>query len=289
MRYCWNCVAKSSQLHHTDDTGLLTPHTCIDLDKFQSRSDRSCVEAAQLLQQQHPSRTKKDFEKLEQSLGVNHAPSGLISSELIAPISSTMYDWMHCYFIGGIFLINLQKFLGASNWKNLDIHGKLSAWTWPKDWVSRGRSAVSFFDGKKPYKEIKPSASECLTLYPILRSFVLEAIHQIHDESVKLAMRSFARCCAVLDLLQRIGKDEHVTPQVLERAIRQHLESYQKAFGDDEWTPKFHFCIHLPMLLQQHGLLVSCWVHERKHRMLEYICRSCRLIHCLFFILDFFL
>ena len=156
----------------------------------------------------------------------------------------------------------------------------------PKTWVSRGRSVVSFFDGKKPYKEIKPSASECLTLYPILRSFVLEAIPPIHDESVKLATRSCVRCCAVLDLLQRIGKDEHVTPQDLERAVRQRLESYQRAFGDNEWTPKFHFCI-LPMLLQRDGLLVSCWVHECKHRMLEYVCRSCRLIHCLFSILDF--
>lgn len=265
-------MSAASGLQHTDTSGLLAPHTCLQLERFQSRTDRSCLEATQLLVREKDRRTKKDFEKLEQSLGVNHAPSGLIASELISPISSTMYDWMHCYFIGGIFLINMQNMFGAFNWKSLDMFSRLETLKWPKDWAARGRACIAFFDGKKSFKDIKPAASECLTLYPILRSFVLEAVPQIRDQNARLAIGSFVRCCAVLDLLQRIGKDERVMPDDLKRAIVEHLESYQKAFGDKDWTPKFHFCIHLPMLLQKHNLLVSCWVHERKHRMLEGVC-----------------
>lgn len=39
-----------------------------------------------------------------------------------------------------------------------------------------------------------------------------------------------------------------------------------RLYGADAVTFKFHQAMHLPEMLDQYGVLVTCWVHERKHR-----------------------
>ena len=49
-------------------------------------------------------------------------------------------------------------------------------------------------------------------------------------------------------------------------AISAYLRTFQRLYGPDIMTPKFHYLLHLPHLLQRHSWLPSCWVHERKHK-----------------------
>ena len=80
---------------------------------------------------------------------------------------------------------------------------------------------------------------------------------------------SFLLLCRILDLLSMIGKDVQVDAVTLEGLIQRHLTAFKNAHGEDELVPKFHYALHLPPLLRQHGLLISCWTHERKHKSLK--------------------
>ena len=80
---------------------------------------------------------------------------------------------------------------------------------------------------------------------------------------------SFLLLCRILDLLSMIGKDVQVDAVTLEGLIQRHLTAFRNAHGEDELVPKFHYALHLPPLLRQHGLLISCWTHERKHKSIK--------------------
>jgi hypothetical protein len=60
-----------------------------------------------------------------------------------------------------------------------------------------------------------------------------------------------------------------VTPADLRRAIASHLEQYKQVYGEVAFIPKCHYTLHLPDMFQRHGFLVSCWVHERKHKEIK--------------------
>ena len=45
-----------------------------------------------------------------------------------------------------------------------------------------------------------------------------------------------------------------------------HLLIVQAAHGPERYPPKAHFAMHLPDQLKKHGVLLSCWAHERRHK-----------------------
>eukprot|EP00959_Pyramimonas_sp_CCMP1952_P435887 9127497-Pyramimonas_sp.AAC.1 len=48
-----------------------------------------------------------------------------------------------------------------------------------------------------------------------------------------------------------------------------HLTLQQKAWGLECWLPKSHYVTHLPRQLQDQGMLVSTFMHERKHKTVK--------------------
>lgn len=72
--------------------------------------------------------------------------------------------------------------------------------------------------------------------------------------------------CQVLDILK--WQNEVGAVDRLRRAIQTHLRSRLATYGVARFQPKCHFSIHLPSLLARDRLL-SCWVHERKHKELK--------------------
>ncbi|CAE7341309.1 unnamed protein product [Symbiodinium sp. CCMP2592] len=48
-------------------------------------------------------------------------------------------------------------------------------------------------------------------------------------------------------------------------ALRGALANY----GAEYWVPKNHMTMHLPEFLSRHGRLLSCFVHERKHKLVK--------------------
>jgi hypothetical protein len=55
----------------------------------------------------------------------------------------------------------------------------------------------------------------------------------------------------------------------LAAAVLAHLRACQLAYGTAVWKPKHHMATHLPRQLQCHGTLLSCFVHERRHKLVK--------------------
>ena len=56
-----------------------------------------------------------------------------------------------------------------------------------------------------------------------------------------------------------------VSANELKEKIMTHLTAFRVVY-DDTWLPKHHMVTHLDEQLLRHGTLISCWVHERKHK-----------------------
>ena len=60
-----------------------------------------------------------------------------------------------------------------------------------------------------------------------------------------------------------------VDPDVLRAAITEHMTAYVAVHGEDAMVPKFYFALHLPVFLARFGMLQSCLLRERKHRVVK--------------------
>ena len=270
--FCWNVVQARSDLHLSDPSSTLVPHTCFDIGQLQLRTDAELAAAALMLSSEKPLRTKKAFETLEQSLGINFNPDGMLFHPdcPLKPIEHTMFDWLHVYLVNGIFQceINLlPPVLAANGRSHAALCQFMKSFQAPQDQKSNLTGAIKTFEKSKTKDGWKPFASEVLCTYPLLRLFVMDTAFV--QEGHILMASSFLLLCRILDLLSMIGKDVQVDAVTLEGLIQRHLTAFKNAHGEDELVPKFHYALHLPPLLRQHGLLISCWTHERKHKSLK--------------------
>ena len=60
-----------------------------------------------------------------------------------------------------------------------------------------------------------------------------------------------------------------IPEDTLKMAIETFLALFVQAFGAEPLTPKLHWLLHYDEELAQHGTLFSCFVHERKHKMIK--------------------
>ncbi len=114
--------------------------------------------------------------------------------------------------------------------------------------------------------ELKCSASEALSVYGPLRLYML-GIEPTALPETKVALASFYALCNVMDLLLALQRGS-TTPQRLHAAVTRHLTLF-RAIYEDAWIPKCHFAVHLAGQLGQHGFLLSCFVHKRKHKEIK--------------------
>ena len=107
-----------------------------------------------------------------------------------------------------------------------------------------------------------------LSVYPALRGFLEDLQPQFPNRRMLLAAECFYRLCDVLDLLARASTG-HLQGSDLRRAVLQHLRSFKALYGEDRLLPKEHFNVHLRDMLERHGALFSCFVHERRRKELK--------------------
>ena len=51
--------------------------------------------------------------------------------------------------------------------------------------------------------------------------------------------------------------------------MARHYAARVVAYGYKIFVPKHHFMLHMPEQLERFKCLVSCWVHERKHKIVK--------------------
>jgi hypothetical protein len=216
------------------------------------------------------------FKEYQKALGWNFLTDGLINcsalERFVGPVSMTMFDWMHCYMVHGAYQLEVGLLLGALSKAGVtsrNLSQFVSSFTWPKHLASKSSSAKHVFDKRDKITDpLKCGASEALSTYCVVRIFLISHV-LVGPVSTELlsACDCFLKLCAVIDLLRLVHR-RAVDPEELSSKIMAHLSSFKLLYGDS-WLPKHHMTLHLPDHLLRHKTLISCFVHERKHKEIK--------------------
>lgn len=274
---CRNLYSEESELVDEDGSNLLTC-TLIHEAELDFATDADIRGSVQRLAAHAATDSAAMFAMRQQAIGFRHAPDSILLdpelADVVKPASQFCHDWMHALMVHGVLNTVLFLFLEAlikadvrDIWDRLQ--GYVELWVWPRRVAN---SSIQDLFGKKRQqasrkaKHFKCTASEALSIYPVIACFV---------QAVLLpAGRALAACNAmlaladVLDLLITVPLAK-VTSAMLRDAIRSLLDCCVAAGWRQVLHPKFHWLVHLPSHLARFECLPSCWVHERKHRMVK--------------------
>ncbi|OLQ13463.1 hypothetical protein AK812_SmicGene2515 [Symbiodinium microadriaticum] len=270
--FCSNVVSQNNRLDVHDATNTLVTIAEVDDSKWRARGDQLLWASHDRLETIAGSGTKAELQRVQQAMGLNHNPKGLLRSRLLAPSSVTMYDWMHCYLVHGLLQLELglliPMFYGAGH-TVATILSFFNSFEWPHGLRAHRREVLQIFEKKVPLGEFKCSASQGLSIYPLVRIFVLVHAVSLAEATVRQACNSFLKLCMVLDLLLEGNKGQPIGAPELRTRIAAHSQAFLKVHGEEAVIPKFHYALHLPSQLHRHGRLISCFCHERKHKQIK--------------------
>ena len=218
------------------------------------------------------------LEELEIIHGFNYHPDSLSCSPHVGVASSLMWDWFHCYLEDGLIdnefgelMCALKASASPFNYEACRIY--VSHWSWPKAVHSPD---VDELLGKRAAKNYLKSAhfsssgSDLLSLAPVLALFLL--LNVLPSGCCTRQVESMLAAFDVLELLLSI-KALEVTGDVLHSFIVRHLQLRKEAYGPDCFRPKHHYVQHLGAMLAFFGFLISCFVHERHHKVAKLFAR----------------
>ena len=221
--------------------------------------------------------------ELETDLGWNFSSRPLImeTDMLKGVISCVMFDWMHIYMVNGIVVVevgSLMKTL-ASTRKHLrmkpityaHIDAYLQRWCWPRGHASPQKLCAPK-DAKswESNREIGGTASELLSFLPVFARFVDAVVAETDlGKACATAIKSLLACSAVVERLHAIMRGIQIDHEELYQHIAEHLTAFVAAYGEENMKNKHHFAVHLPQIYKQHGYLIACWVHERRHQIIR--------------------
>jgi hypothetical protein len=102
-----------------------------------------------------------------------------------------------------------------------------------------------------------------LCIYPLVRHFACIVILPNFDE-LRDEVASLCHCFAVIDKIQR-AKAGDIDASALGAAVDRHADAHEKAYGADNWKPKFHLATHIPEQVEKFDVVLDCFVVERSH------------------------
>jgi hypothetical protein len=181
--------------------------------------------------------TKGKFLQLEQMIGINHNPLGLVANlqlrAHVDPIGVMTYDWVHNLLQDGVFNAECKAFLKVCQPLGITRAGIQmfladEGWVFPKCSRSKAKQLHRVFDlhreSDKNQGKVKASCSEMLGVYGLLRYFF--ELYVGDHAAVRVQYRSFRAACTVLDLLliaKRCLADFGAVAAQLQLATADHL------------------------------------------------------------------
>jgi hypothetical protein len=215
------------------------------------------------------------FKEKQKILGFTFTLNSIMLSaslrSIARPASITMWDWMHCFLVGGMLQKEVSLLMHRLKISYATLHTYLGQYKWPAR-TSGTASAASCCSAKRTktktqaaggYTKFKCTASEGLSFYPVFAFWLMTVVLGTGYE--RDAVMSFLALADILDILVAIPTGR-VTPAMLRVALRRHLDLYVAVYGAAEVLPKHHFAQHLPKIWETMGFLIACFVHERRHR-----------------------
>ena len=211
------------------------------------------------------------------NLGFTFAENALLLEPLLVdvifPVSQHHGDWMHIVCAsGGVWpnaAFELVSTLEEHEVLVADIYACVRSCTPPANFNQTTIHGHEVFSpenwaASKGNGSLRCYASEALSLYPVMRRFIVTVVRP--QGICLVACAAFLKLCDVMDLLQAIPTGR-VDEPMLEAPVVEYMTLHVLAFGTNSCHQKFHNFGHLPRWLGRHGLLINCWAHERKHRV----------------------
>ena len=275
--FCFACVAPTScriKAGVGDVSNDVVPSTCTNYARFKLHTNASTRELLRHLQEQEGRLSQARFRELEKALGFNFRPNGLLMDDVFgyAMPECIMFDCMHIYMVHGTvgnkvgYLLAVLRDAGFTEER---IGEFVDAFKWPSQFS--GASPKGLLKQKRDHKRspLRGSASEQLNLLPVLRLFILLFVWHHVPEDVQQACRRFLKLVELIEMLQSATRGISITPSALHACIVEHSQCLLQTYGDELWVPKNHMAMHLHEFLGKHGALISCFVHERKHKVVK--------------------
>ena len=253
--------------------------TCSDYSQLQLHNERTIQMLQERLANAQELESQDAFKELEIVLGWKLVVGSLLSAHAlrhrVSVTTQCFFDWMHCIFVRGVFNYHLINMLKALKKKSYDIswfEQYAMLWVWPSQVgsnigvyaLSRKKLDASFESGA-----FKCSASEALSLLPVLANFVFLSMLQHGDADVRNHAECFLLLASMVGMFLGTAR-RFTTVNGLRAAIDKYLAAYKALYAHDhDMQPKFHFLMHFPDLLQRFKYLPACFVLERKHRIIK--------------------
>ena len=210
---------------------------------------------------------------------MNHHPANMLLDaaldEIVHPATQFSHDWMHALLVSGVFQHVLYLVLKAiKNHGIADIYQMLeqyvAMWTLEKRFGTSTALANMFAKKRETADEkakmFKCQASDALSVYSIIAFYL---VNVIMPAGIAIAECStFLALANLLDLFTS-SHTGAVTPTQLAEAAEAFLDMCVVAGWKQHMVPKFHWLVHFKSNLRKWGMLLSCFVHERKHRMVK--------------------
>ena len=251
-------------------------HTCCNPKEFVLHTPESITAILTKLAGAIHTMSATKFGELTTRLGFNFVENSLlldpVMRSLVDPSEHLMYDWMHVYYVNGVFNTHVGQMMVALKPHGITydtLHTYLSNWHWPSGvGTLTGRETCCSKRAKSSMESgsFKCTASEGLSLYPVFAHFVQQSVMRSSSDDAKAHGQSFLDLTTFLELVSSCARGV-VTPEQLEKAVVQHVSSFKALYGVGPMIIKFHYSLHFPLFLHRWGYLPSCFTLERKHRV----------------------
>ena len=274
---CKNLFTDKSQLVAEDDTELLRCNVIVhaELDRASSAELRFAARRVTAFRSIDDPET---FKYRQMALGFTYMPYNILCDDaltnIVAPREQFMFDWMHCVFVGGVWntvmhqiLENLRDAVDADPYTL--FHDYLALWHWPGQLKSQRVHEIFASKrrtGNASANIFKCGASEGLSAYAVVAHFIQKVLQPL--DICGPALLAYIALTDLIDCLYLANRG-HTTRDMMFRAVERFLALFVAAFGIELLSPKFHWLLHFEDNLHRFGTLISCFVHERKHKSVK--------------------
>ena len=262
---CTNVTMFESELDQFDDDIVTIAE--FDPCKHKWHTDRSFRQAVEYVNTEYPTlNTIADATMLQKCMGINFCPRGMVATlPYFRPISSQMFDWAHIWVVHGIFQKEVGHMLTMKLFTIDEAHDYLQKFSWPRKNAVNGQDVFAKRSDKAT--SLQCDASQCLGLYPVLLTFL--SLMSGQNPTMDKVILCFSLLCQSLDLLRLATMGFPVDCRKMLSVIIRHLRLHKELY--EHVIPKMHMAVHLPFMCRSFGGLISCMVHERKHRLVKRI------------------
>ena len=113
-------------------------------------------------------------------------------------------------------------------------------------------------------KTFKASASEILSVYPLIRHFA----NTVLPDDVLVEQRlSLSSSLKVLDMLMACKRGQQIDENALREAMLHHFQVHVRVYGEGGIVPKYHHQLHIPSQAAAANVIADTFVLERKHQI----------------------